>query len=133
MHFYYFLKFYATFDNFSYGIAIDLSELFPEEGFKPNFPKKFKLTEPVYPTKQNYESRPILYLRDPIGKIYYSDPSERHLYRENAAEGAWDYDRFKSEVIKTFTSFEASRFPSFKKLMMDVRCYETFSNYDTDD
>ena len=38
-----------------------------------------------------------LYIKDPIGKIYYADDSEKHLYRENIAVSAFEYQRVKSE------------------------------------
>ena len=32
-----------------------------------------------------------LYIKDPIGKIYYSDPTEYHLYRDNAGQSSFEY------------------------------------------
>jgi hypothetical protein len=52
-----------------------------------------------------------LYLKDPIGKIYYSDPSEYHLYRENAGASAFDYvNRVKSQFANSFHNLMSGKY-----------------------
>lgn len=44
-----------------------------------------------------------IYIKDPIGKIYYSDPSEIHLFRENAGQSAFEYiKKVKREFTNSF-------------------------------
>lgn len=53
------------------------------------------------------------------------------MYRENAAEGAWDYERVRSFLIKSNRALQNSTQPDFDNLMNDCNLGLTYSNYDT--
>jgi hypothetical protein len=74
----------------------------------------------------------MIYIKDPIGKIYYSDPSEYHCYRENIGESAWDYQRVKSYFISSVARLNESQNPSFDLFINDkCECIEPL-NYDVE-
>jgi len=100
-HFIGFVRFYAELDEEKQGIQIDLNQIFPDdERYSPmKFAKLIALEKPMFPSKERAGATPCLYLKDPIGKIYYSDPTEYFLYRENTAESAFDYRRVKAHFI----------------------------------
>ena len=88
-----FLEFYSQFDHEKFAIIIDLSPIFRDE---PRYQRQtnFKTIVPYYDSKKGSkreDENPLLYIKDPIGKIFYSDPSEYHLYRDNIAQGAFSY------------------------------------------
>ena len=72
----------------------------------------------------------MLYLKDPIGKIYYSDPSEYHCYRENIGESAWDYSRVKRYFINSVYKLNQSSNPSFDAFIKDKGNYDEPVSYD---
>jgi hypothetical protein len=75
------------------GWVVDLSELLPEE-------YKNKISTVTYNTYNQ------LYIKDPIGKIYYSDPSEYYTYRDNIAISAFDYKRVKFNFKESLRKIE---------------------------
>ena len=87
---YKFIEFYSNFDESKYGLQIDLNEIFPEDNFykiKSNaqFPKIIEVNRLTHKNVNFETEEPLLFIKDPIGKIYYSDPSDYHLFRENIA------------------------------------------------
>ena len=87
-----------------------MKDILPDD-YTTSYDKIVPLTHgPIYPTKGD-SSYHCLFLKDPIGKIYYSDPSERHLYRDNAAESAFNWYHVKSEIIRTYENLKNSKSP----------------------
>ena len=85
-----FIEFYSNLDEAEYGLQIDLREIFPNDPFYQNkpessFPKIIPVDLRVHKNINNDTCEAVLFIKDPIGKIYYSDPSDYHLYRENIA------------------------------------------------
>ena len=107
-----------------------MTPFFPYEGYSSSFSTIIKLDEPQYSTKGN-NPYPLLFLKDPIGKVYYSDKSEEHLYRPNTAESAWDYDRVKSHFKKTLMALRGSNKPDFDLMMNDISFTVSYSTYNT--
>jgi hypothetical protein len=106
-----FLNFYADFDELNFGLQVDLKQLFPDEDFYqreiPPIVKlqngqnlrqtSFKRTGVFGEEVEDISQTHFLFIKDPIGRIFYADDSEKHLYRENIAQSAFDYQRVKSE------------------------------------
>lgn len=106
-----FLRFYSEFDQTKFGLQIDKSKLFPEEGFR----KEFSVIIEV----PSYVQKGQLYLKDPIGKQFYADPSEYKTYKENAAASAFEYERVKDTFSDTYKKIMNSMNPDFSLLMTD--------------
>lgn len=100
-----FFKFYANFNEQTFGLRIDLSEIFPLD-YKPLDEKIVELPalEKRYWTSivpsavskllSYQETRPSLYIKDPIGIFYYkADPtgSDMKGYREDIGVSAFGY------------------------------------------
>jgi hypothetical protein len=84
------MEFFSTFDESKYGLQIDLSEIFPEDTIyqtksATTFPKIIEVNRLTHKNINLDSEEPLLFIKDPIGKIYYSDPSDYHLFRENIA------------------------------------------------
>ena len=77
-------------DEKKVGWVVDLSEILPGE-------YRNKISTVV---GNNYDK---LYIKDPIGKIYYSDPSEYYTYRDNIALSSFDYARVKQLFSSSLT------------------------------
>jgi len=109
---YKFLEFYANLDEAEYGLQIDLREIFPEDPFYANkvdlkFPKIIPVDLRVHKNMNDHTCEPLLFIKDPIGKIYYSDPSDYHLFRENIAQSAFNYQTVKSFFKQSYDALNS--------------------------
>jgi hypothetical protein len=74
-----FMEFYSALNESKYGLQIDLSEIFPEDGVYAKFKEFPKIVEINRVTHRNVNldtDEALLFIKDPIGKIYYSDYSD---------------------------------------------------------
>lgn len=56
-------------------------------------------------------------MKDPIGKIYYSDPSDYHLFRENIAQSAFNYQKVKSHFQMSYKQLNESKVADFNEFI----------------
>ena len=104
---YKFIEFYSNLDEAEYGLQIDLREIFPDDPFyaqkaEDKYPRIIPVDFRVHKNINNDTCEPLLYIKDPIGKIFYSDPSDHHLFRENIAQSAFNYQRVKSHFKQSY-------------------------------
>jgi hypothetical protein len=119
---YKFIEFYANFDESKYGLQIDLSEIFPEDAIYKNksvgtFPKIIEVNRLTHKNVNLENEESLLFMKDPIGKIYYSDPSDYHLFRENIAQSAFNYQKVKNHFQMSYKKLNESKEANFKEFI----------------